>query len=157
MRRRALPAAGLLLAVLLSGCGAGGSDAQTPGTTAAGTAPGLASALDRVDAAVVSDDPDRIAAAVQALRRVTASAVADGTLSASRADRIDAAALALLDTVPTPTPTPTPTTAPDESEEAEESGEAEDQEDPGKPGKPAKGGDRGKVKDERKGPGAPKR
>ena len=149
MRRGLL--AGLLLAALLSGCGAADRPVEA--------VPALADRLEQVDAAVVAGDDARTREAVTALVDDTEAALASGDLSREQADAITTAAEALLarleepsgsqgsDQEPTPTPTsePPPTEEPETEPQVEPAPEPEPQgpkpdkpEKPDKPGKPEK-------------------
>lgn len=144
MRRGLL--AGLLLAALLSGCGAADRPAEA--------VPALADRLEQVDAAVVAGSDARTREAVTALVDDTEAALASGDLSRDQADAITTAAEALLARLEEPSgsqgseeePTPTPTAT--EEPEAEPPVEPEPEPEPKgpkpdkpeKPDKPAKPG-----------------
>ena len=98
MRRSfaALLTAGALL--VTSGCGSG--------TSPADDVPALATALDAVDEAVVSDDDKAVRDAVAELTDTTTRARKAGDLEAAEADRILAAAEALLAALGEPAPAP---------------------------------------------------
>lgn len=141
-----------LTAVLAAGCGGD--------TAPADAAPELAEHLARVDRAVVSGDEARIRERVESLVAATESARDSGRLDDVEADRILAAADALLRRLPAeepaPEPTPTPTTSSpttpdpspdegDEDDEGEGNGEGEGDGESGSSGKGnGKDGDKGK-------------
>lgn len=149
MRARPLLAALATAAVLVAGCGSGTAPAED--------VPALATALDDVDAAVVSGDDTAVRDAVDALTEVTTRAREAGDLDAAAADRILAAAEELLAalqeaTPPTedessepptpvaPTSTPAPTT-PEPTSEDDDEGEGEGE---GKSEDKGKSDDKGK-------------
>jgi hypothetical protein len=149
MRRRTYLGVTVLATVLLvTGCG-GGTASEVP--------PSLTGPLERVDRATVTGDPDAVAPAVRSLLRAVEDAESEGAVDADRADRIRAAAAALLEAVRSAEPSPEPTRSPAPSgESSEQSGESDegddedddedDVEDGGGPGRgKAKG--RGKEKD----------
>ena len=137
-----------LSAVLLAGCGGE--------STPADAAPELADQLARVDRAVAAGDEARIRDGVESLVAATEAARDSGRLDDEQADRILAAADALMARLPAeepppkPSPSPAspspPTTSPTPDEEAEEEQEEEPEPAPhGKPDKPDKGkGHKGK-------------
>jgi hypothetical protein len=112
-------------AVLAAGCG---NDAAP-----ADAAPELAEQLARVDRAVATGDEARIRVRVEALVAATEAAHDSGELDGQQADRILAAADALLARLPEQKPSPkppppsTPTTSPspDEDEKEDEHGHEE--------------------------------
>jgi hypothetical protein len=105
-------AAGVVL--LASGCGSE--------TSPADDVPALATSLDRVDEAIATGEYDAARDAVAKLTDVATRAEAAGDLDAARADRIVAAAEALLAAFPEPEappsePTPDPTPGEDDGED----------------------------------------
>lgn len=138
-----------LSAVLLAGCGGE--------STPADAAPELADQLARVDRAVAEGDEARIRDRVESLVTATEAARDSGRLDDEQADRVLAAADALLRRLPAeepppkPSPSPpssSPTTAspsPDEDEEEGEEPKPAPHEKPDKPEKPDQGkGHKGK-------------
>lgn len=124
--RAVLAATSLVVAtVMLVGCG----DDAPP----ADRVPSLASDLERVDAAIVDRDFDQAASALDDIEAATETALDDGTLSDSDADRILAAVSALRDalaerleeqpTESSPTTEPPPPTPSDEDDEGEGEGD----------------------------------
>jgi outer membrane biosynthesis protein TonB len=121
LRWAALALTVALSATLATGCG---NDAP------ADAAPELSAQLARVDRAVATGDEARIRDRVEALVSATEAARDAGDLDDEQADRILAAADALLerlpaeepDPEPTPTPSPSPTASPspEDDEEHEE-------------------------------------
>ena len=93
----------VITALLASGCG---------GTTPSEAAPELAQQLARVDRAVVSGDDARIRDRVESLKSATEAARDAGRLDEQQADRILAAADALLARLPEPAPQPSATPSP---------------------------------------------
>jgi hypothetical protein len=147
-----------LAAVLTAGCGSN--------STPADAAPGLAEQLARVDRAVATGEDQQIRERVEALVAATEAARDSGRLDDEQADRILAAAEALLRRLPAeeppPEPSPSPSTSsptttppsPDaEEEEEEEDEDDEDEDDPQeeKPEKPEKSDDSGPGKGKGKG------
>lgn len=140
MRRGLL--AGLLLAALLSGCGAADRPVEA--------VPALAGRLEQVDAAVVAGDDARTREAVTALVDDTEAALASGDLSREQADAITTAAEALLarleepsgsqgsEQEPTPAPTETETEEPESESEPEPEPAPEPEPKGPKPDKPDK-------------------
>ena len=117
--------AALTLTAVLSATFATGCGNEAP----ADAAPELSAQLARVDRAVATGDEARIRDRVEALESATEAARDAGELDDEQADRIVAAADALLarlpaeEPVPEPTPAPSPTTAspsPEEDDEHEE-------------------------------------
>jgi len=136
-----------LSAVLLAGCGGESAPADA--------APELADQLARVDRAVATGDEARIRERVESLVAATEAARDSGRLDDEQADRILAAADAMLGRLPTEEPPPegspsppssSPTTAsPSPDEEEEEKGEEPKPAPHEKPDKPDKGkGHKGK-------------
>jgi hypothetical protein len=127
-------------AVVAAGCGE---------TTPTEAAPELARQLARVDRAVTTGDEARIRDRVESLVSATEAARDAGRLDDEQADRILAAADALLARVPAPepapqpsaSPTPSPTLSPSPEDEDEDEDEEGDNSGPGggdskeKPGK----------------------
>lgn len=131
---RAIGSSALTLAVM-TGVLAGCSQDESP----AETAPALAAALTQVDQAVEAERYGRARSATEFLLAETRRLQQEGDLSADDADRIRAAARALLATLPAERG---PEESPSESEAP--SDEAEEDQDEDKPGKgedkPEKGG-----------------
>lgn len=142
-----------LAAILLAGCGGESSPADA--------APALADQLAGVDRAVAAGDEERIRDRVESLVAATEAARDSGRLDDEQADRILAAADALIARLPTEDPPPkpspsspssspssSPTPSPTPDEEADEEKEEEEEPKPApheKPEKPKKGkGHKGK-------------
>lgn len=94
----------ILATTLLAGCGG-----ETPPAEAA---PELADRLTRVDRAVVSGDETSIRRRVESLVVATEAARDDGSIDEAQADRILAAADALLARLSTPEQSPEPSASP---------------------------------------------
>ena len=138
-----------LTGMLLAGCGSE--------TAPADSAPELAEQLTRIDRAVAAGDEARIRQRVEALVTATESARDAGRLDDAQADRILAAADALLARLPAeepepeprPSPSPpsssatTPTPAPEEGDE-DEGDEDEGGDEPGPGNSEGKGKGKGK-------------
>jgi hypothetical protein len=82
----------LVVTTVLTGCG--------EETSAADAAPELADRLERVDAAIVADRPERARKAVRGLVNETTEALMDGRITTDQADEILRAARALLERLP---------------------------------------------------------
>ena len=157
MGARSLAAALAAIVLLLaSGCGSE--------TSPADDVPALASSLDRVDEAIAAGEYDAARDAVARLTDVATRAEAAGDLDAAQADRIVAAAEALLAALPDPeappsepTPDPTPetpsSTSPGQDEDEDDDSDEDESapapvDPPGQPGKkphgPKKPKDKGK-------------
>ena len=115
-----------ITALLAAGCG------ETPPTEAA---PELTRQLARVARAVTTGDDTQIRDRVESLESATKAARDDGRLTDVQADRILAAAEALLDKLqPEPTPTPSPTSSsPTPTPEEDEGNEGEGRDEKSKP------------------------
>jgi hypothetical protein len=149
-RRTSLGVSVLATVVLVTGCG-GGTASEVP--------PSVTGPLARVDRATVTGDPDAVAPAVRSLLRAVEDAEDEGAVDADRADRIRAAAAALLEAVRSAEPSPEPTRSPAPTDESSEqsgaqSGESgedgddeEDEDDAEEGGGPGRGEGRGKEKD----------
>lgn len=137
-----------LTAVLAAGCGGE--------ATPADAAPELAEQLTRVDRAVAAGDGAQIREQVEALVAATEAARDSGRLDDEQADRILAAADALLqrlpaeEPVPKPSPSPpssTPTSpSPDPDEGEEDQGEGDEGEEGDESGDSGPDKDKGKGK-----------
>ncbi len=141
-----------LAAVLTAGCGSG----DTP----ADAAPELAEQLARVDRAVATGEERQIRERVEALVAATEAALESGRLDDEQADRILAAAEALLRRLPAeepaPEPSPSPSTSsptttppsPDVEGDEDEDEDEDEKQDPKeeKPEKPDKSDDSGPGK-----------
>jgi hypothetical protein len=139
-----------LAAVLTAGCG---SD-----STPADAAPELAEQLARVDRAVATGEERQIRERVEALVAATEAARDSGRLDDEQADRILAAAEALLRRLPAeelpPEPSPSPSTSSPTippSPDVEEDEDEEDDPKEEKPEKPEKSDDSGPGKGKGKG------
>ena len=131
-----------LCAVLTAGCGGD--------STPADAAPELAEQLTRVDRAVATGDEALIRERVESLVSATESASDSGELTDDQADRILAAADALLARLPAEEPAPKPPPPPSSSPTISPSPDEDDEEDDEKADK-----DPEKEKDEH-GPGKDK-
>ena len=96
-----------LMAVVTAGCGGESAPADA--------APELAAQLERVDRAVVAGDEVRIRQRVEALVEATESARGEGRLDDEQANRILAAAEAMLAQLPVEAPAPEPPSPPTSS------------------------------------------
>lgn len=146
--RRAVASSALVAATLLgtlTGCGQADSPAEE--------VPALATALDRVDAAVEAENYDKARSAVESLLAETRRARQDGSLSAEDAERIRTAARSVLASLPAeqvdPEPQQQATTEPEETPSGDED-EADEKSEQGEKGrgkpekdddKPGKGND----------------
>ena len=114
---------GLVVLIVLLGTSACGDTSGSAGAT-------LSPHLDAVDAAAVTEDPEQLTSAVGNLVRAVDDAEAAGVVSADHADRIRAAAEALLEaSVPADRRSPRRTpesTSPPPDEDAGEDGDDDD-------------------------------
>lgn len=138
MTARLVPALVVAFVLVLSGCG---TEETKP--SAAEQVPALADRLERIDALVADLKPQRARAQLEALVDDAMAAREAGDLTSLEADRIIAAATALLRALPEPEPEPVPTvTVVPEPEPDKDRGKGED-----------KGGQKGEKDDDGKGKG----
>lgn len=104
MKARLVPALVVAAALLLGGCGS-----EEPQPSAAEQVPALAERLESIDALVADHKPQRARAQLEALVDEVMTAREAGDLTALEADRIIAAATALIRALPEPEPEPVPT------------------------------------------------
>lgn len=137
MNARLLPALMTAAVLLFGGCGS-----EEPKPSAADQVPALADRLERIDGLVADRKPQRARAQLETLLDEVMAAREAGDLTAVAADRIIAAATALIRALPEPEPEPLPTVTvtpvnpdPDNGDDDKGKGEGKGEKDDDKGGK----------------------